>query len=112
MSGEELFEVAAAQHETGGRRVRPCFIRHSHAEQDLDVPVDVTCSQRLEDHSPTWPMYCKLPATPPNDAHRRWRLPEALQRLPGDQGSYLDEASKAFGVGESKRRRLRMSHAP
>ncbi len=75
-------------------------------------PVDVTCSQRLEDHSPTWPMYCKLQATLPNDAHRRWRLPEALQRLPGDQGSYLDEASKAFGVGESKRRRLRMSHAP
>jgi len=46
-------------------------------------------------------MYCKLQAALTDDAHRRWHVAEALQRLAGDQGSYLDEASKAFDVLES-----------
>jgi len=46
-------------------------------------------------------MYCKLQAALTDDAHRRRHLAEALQRLAGDQGSYIDEASKTFDVLES-----------
>lgn len=101
VGGQKLFKVTATHHETGGLGDRSGFVRHRHPEQDLDVTVDVTCSQRLDDHPSSRAMHRQLQATLTDDAHRRWHLSEALQRLPRDQASDLHEPSKAFNVLES-----------
>lgn len=96
--GEQPVEVPATDHQDGGGDVRTRLVRHRHAQEQLDVPVDVTGPQGL-DHRATRPARDRqLQAALLHDVDPGRFPAEVVERLARLQGAHAQELSQSLQV--------------